>query len=102
MPGSLQVPALAQSPIPSALLGELVVFGLFAMVAWALLREAARIVVRILLAAAIAVGFAVWAGWLDQTVAGDVFQWLGRYLMIGVRVVTQWLVQAWNGVSGAG
>lgn len=82
------------------LLGTLVVFGIFALVAGALLREAAKYVVRALLLVAIVIGVSVWAGWLDQTKAEEIFRWIGDGLLTGIRAVTGWLVTAWGTIRG--
>ncbi len=85
--------------LSSSLIGTLVVFAIFALVAWALLREAAKWVVRAILIVAVGVGIAVWAGWLEQTAAGEIFQWIGDNLLIAIKAVTGWLLTAWESIS---
>lgn len=88
--------------IPPALVGQIAVFAIFALVAFALLKEAARVVIKVLLVVGVVVGVAVWAGWLDETVAGNLFTAIGDLLTKGIRWVTEWLVGVWGGVKGSG
>lgn len=93
-------------PIPSSLLGALVFFGLLGMLAWLLIRETLRIVLRPVLIVAALVLVAVWIGVLDQTVVGRWLSWTGDQLVQGVTVAAQWAAGAWEGsrdlTSGGG
>jgi len=82
--------------LPSALVGEIIVFGIFGLVVWALVREAARIVIRVLLVVGIAVAVALMAGWLDESAAGAFLEQVGEWLMAGITEVVQFFARAWN------
>lgn len=83
-------------PVPSTLIGALVFFGLLAMIAWLLIRETLRIVLKpALLVAALAL-LAVWAGLLDETVVGESLAWLGDRLVLGLTVASEWVASAWE------
>jgi hypothetical protein len=86
--------------LPSALLGEIVVFGIFALVVWALVREAARIIIRVLLIVGIGIAVALVAGWLDESAAGAFLEQVGQWLMAGITGVVQFFARAWNNISG--
>lgn len=86
--------------VPAALVGQLVVFAVFAMVIWALLREAARVVIKTLVIVGVALAIAVMAGWLDQTTVGRWLEQVGEWLLTGIEAVTGFLLEAWRRVSG--
>ena len=86
--------------LPSALIGELVVFGIFALVVWALVREAARIVIRILLVVGLGVAVALMAGWLDESAAGAFLEQVGEWLLAGITGVVRFFGRAWERMAG--
>ena len=86
--------------LPSALIGELVVFGIFALVVWALVREAARLVIRILLIVGLGVAVALMAGWLDESAAGAFLEQVGEWLLAGITGVVQFFARAWDRMAG--
>lgn len=81
-------------------MGEIVVFGIFALVVWALVREAARIIIRVLLIVGIGIAVALVAGWLDESAAGAFLEQVGQWLMAGITGVVQFFARAWNNISG--
>ncbi len=81
-----------------ALLGELLVMALLFAVVWMVFKEITRMALKILLPVGIIMGVAVWAGLLDQTVAGDLLASLGQGVISGVRLVASWMTSA--AVSG--
>jgi len=85
--------------LPSALIGELVVFGIFALIVWALVREAAKIIIRVLLVIGIGVAVALMAGWLDESAAGAFLQQVGEWLLLGITGVTRFFQRAWNNIG---
>ena len=89
------------SPISSSLIGAVVFFGLLAMIAWLLIRETLRIVLKPALVVAAVVLLAVWAGVLDETVIGRSLTWLGERLVVGVTLASEWASRTWEGY-GAG
>ncbi|HKP28663.1 MAG TPA: hypothetical protein VJU15_04650 [Gemmatimonadales bacterium] len=86
--------------LPSALVGEAVVFGIFALVVWALVREAARILIRVLLVIGLGVAVALLAGWLDESAAGSFLEQVGQWLMLGITEVVQFFAQLWRNLAG--
>jgi hypothetical protein len=86
--------------LPSALVGELVVFGIFALIVWALVREAARIVIRVLLVIGIGVAVALLVGWLDESAAGAFLEQVGQWLMTGITGVVQFFARLWSNMAG--
>ncbi len=82
--------------LPSALIGEMVVFGIFALVVWALVREAAKMVIRVLVVVGIALGVALMAGWLDESAAGAFLEQVGEWLLAGIAGVVNFFARAWN------
>jgi hypothetical protein len=87
--------------IPSALLGQAVIFALFVLVVSVFLREAARILIRIGIVVAIILAVAVMTGWLDGSVVGQILEALGDTLLVGLRAVVVWLRDAWEVVANA-
>jgi len=83
--------------IPSSLLGAVVFFGLLGMLAWLLIRETLRIVLKPVLVVAALVIVAVWAGVLDQTVVGRWLSWTGEQVVAGATAAGQWAAGAWEG-----
>ena len=86
--------------LPSALVGEVVVFGIFALIVWALVREAAKILIRVLLVIGIGVAVALLAGWLDESAAGAFLEQVGQWLMTGITGVVQFFAQLWRNLAG--
>lgn len=87
--------------LPSALLGNAVVIGLFVLVVWVLLREAAKWVIRGLLVLGVLVGLGLALGVLDESVVGTTMNRVGDGLIAGISTVTRWLARAWEAVAGA-
>lgn len=83
-------------PVPSSLLGAIVFFGLLAMIAWLLIRETLRIILKPALLFAGVVLIAVWAGWLDGTFVERWMSWLGDRLVFAVAEVAEWASAAYE------
>ncbi len=88
--------------IPPQLIGHAAFTVAFVLVAWAILREASRWLVRALVLGGIIVGIAVALGLLDNTQAGAVLYWTGSKIGQGVTAAATWLADTWQGVTGAG
>jgi hypothetical protein len=86
--------------VPPAVVGQIVVFGAFALIAWALLREAAKVIIKVLLFLGIALAAALWLGLLDQSAIEGLLERIGDGMITGIKAVTQWLVKAWEEVGG--
>ena len=71
--------------LPSSLIGAVVFFGLIAMIAWLVIREAVRIVLKPALVVALLALVAVWAGFLE----GFLFKYatLAERLLMGLAAV---------------
>ena len=82
--------------LPSALVGELVVFGIFALIVWALVREAAKIIIRVLLVVGLGIAVALMAGWLDESAAGAFLEQVGEWLLTGITGVARFFQRAWE------
>ncbi len=89
-------------PVPSSLVGAIVFFALLAMIAWLLIRETLRIVLKPALFIAVVVLIAVWAGLLDGTVVGRWMSWLGDRLILAVAEVAEWASAAYEQSSSNG
>lgn len=83
-------------PVPSSLLGALVFFGLLGMLAWLLIRETLRLVLKPALVVAGLVLAAVWTGMLDQTVVGRWLSWTGERVVAGAAAAGHWAAGAWE------
>ena len=87
--------------VPSALVGQIVLFLVFGLVVFALVREAARIVIKVLLVVGIIVAIAIMTGLLDETVVGRLLEQVGNALIVGIKAVVGWIMKAWEAVSGS-
>jgi branched-subunit amino acid ABC-type transport system permease component len=88
--------------IPHALIGQIVVFSAFALIVYLMAREAAKVVIKILLVVGIGLAVAVATGWLEQS---QVIRWLeqvGDWMIAGIQAVVDWIVRAWEAVGGKG
>lgn len=86
-------------PVPTSLVGAVVFFGLLAMIAWLLIRETLRIVLKPALVVVAIALVAVWAGVLDETVIGRSLTWLGDRLVVGLSLAAEWATRAWEAVG---
>ena len=87
-------------PLPTSLVGAAVFFGLLGMLAWLLIRETLRLVLRPALVTAALLLIAIWAGLLDETVVGGWLSWIGEQLIAGVSAASQWAASVWEGAGG--
>ena len=88
--------------VPTALVGQIAVFAAFALVVYALAREAARVVIKILLVVGIVLAIALFAGLLDQSAIGRILEQIGDGMIVGIKAVVGWLTRAWDAVSAKG
>jgi len=88
--------------VPTALVGQIAVFAAFALVVYALAREAARVVIKILLVVGIVLAIALFAGLLDQSAIGRILEQVGDGMIVGIKAVVGWLTRAWDAVSAKG
>ena len=88
--------------IPHVLIGQIVVLSAFALIVYLMAREAAKVVIKILLVVGIGLAVAVATGWLEQS---QVIRWLeqvGDWMIVGIQAVVDWIVRAWEAVGGKG
>jgi branched-subunit amino acid ABC-type transport system permease component len=88
--------------IPHALVGQIVVVSAFALIVYLMAREAAKVIIKILLVVGIGLAVAVATGWLEQY---QVIRWLerlGDWMIVGIQAVVDWIVRAWETVGGKG
>jgi energy-coupling factor transporter transmembrane protein EcfT len=88
--------------VPTALVGQIAVFAAFALVVYALAREAARVVIRILLVAGIVLAIGLFTGLLDQSAIGRILERVGDGMIVAIKAVVGWLTRAWDAVSAKG
>jgi hypothetical protein len=93
---------LAGNTIPQQLIGSAALTIAFVLVAWALLREAARWVIKGLVVFGVVVGLAVLVGFLDNTAASGLLFWVGSWITEGVTATAAWLAETWGDLIGAG
>ncbi|HET9515189.1 MAG TPA: hypothetical protein VFO95_14765 [Gemmatimonadales bacterium] len=87
--------------VSSALVGQIVVFAVFAIIIYALVREAARVVIKVMLVAGILLAVAIVAGWLDDSMVGHLLEQVGDALIVGIKAVVGWVMKAWSAVSNS-
>ena len=88
--------------IPSSLIGAITFFLLLGIIAFVVVKETVKIILK---PALVLIGLAlvaVWAGVLDETVVGDGFAWIGNRLMDGLEGVSGWVADSWEDRSGDG
>ena len=86
--------------IPPELIGDAVLTLSFSLVAWALLREAAKWVIKLLLTFGIVLGAAVLLGLVDNTAVGGILYWVGANVSLGMQTLATWLAETWQGMMG--
>ena len=86
--------------IPPELIGDAVLTLSFIMVAWALLREGAKGVIKLLLTFGIVLGAAVLLGLVDNTAVGGILYWVGANISYGIQTIATWLAETWQGMMG--
>lgn len=74
---------------------------MLAIIAWLLIRETLRIVLKPALVFILLALLAVWAGLLDGTVVEGFLSWMGDRLILAVTAISEWAVGAFETVSGS-
>lgn len=81
--------------IPSSLIGAITFFLLLAVIAFVVIKETVKVILKpALIIIALAV-VAVWAGVLDETVVGNGFEWIGNRLIAGIEGISEWVADTW-------
>ena len=86
--------------VPPELIGNAVLTLSFSLVAWALLREGAKWVIKLLLTGGIVLGAAVLLGLVDNTAVGGILYWVGTNISLGIQAIATWLAETWQGMMG--
>ncbi len=81
---------------PASLVGAITFFLLLAIVAYVVVRETVKVVIRPALVVVALVLLAVWAGLLDETAVGAGFEWIGEGLVGGIGGVADWVAEVWE------
>ena len=71
------------------------------MIAWLLIRETLRIVLKPALVFVAVALIAVWAGFLDGTLVEEALSWMGDRLILSLTAVSGWAVGAFETASGS-
>ena len=81
--------------IPSSLIGAITFFLLLGIIAFVVIKETLKVILKPALVIAILAVVAVWAGILDQTVVGNGFEWIGDRLLAGIEGISEWVAESW-------
>jgi len=81
--------------IPSSLIGAITFFLLLGIIAFVVVKETVKVILKPALAIAILAVLAVWAGVLDETVVGHGFEWIGDRLLAGIAAISAWVADVW-------
>lgn len=82
--------------IPSSLIGAIVFFLLVGILAYAIVRETLKIILKPTLLVIAVILVATWLGILDETVVGDSFQAVGDRILGTLSGVAEWAAEAWE------
>jgi hypothetical protein len=93
---------LDTSTIPQELIGNAALTIAFVLIAWALLREAAKWVIKLLVLFGVLVGAAVVTGFLDNTAASGLLYWIGAWISEGIVALATWMADTWQQLMGNG
>jgi hypothetical protein len=86
--------------ISSSLIGAITFFLLLGIIAFVVVRETVKVILKPALVIAGLAIVAVWAGILDQTVVGGGFEWIGDRLLAGIEDISDWVADAWESRTG--
>lgn len=90
------------STIPQELIGNAALTIAFILIAWALLREAAKWVIKLLIVFGVLVGAALVTGLLDNTAASGLLYWIGSWISEGIVALASWMAETWQQLMGNG
>lgn len=86
--------------IPSSLIGAITFFLLLGIIAFVVIKETVKVVLKPALVIAGLAIIAVWAGVLDETVVGNGFEWIGDRLLAGIEGISNWVADTWADRTG--
>lgn len=82
--------------IPSSLIGAITFFLLLGIIAFVVIKETVKVILKPALVVAVLAVVAVWAGVLDETVVGNGFEWIGDRLLAGIEGISEWVADSWS------
>lgn len=85
--------------IPSSMIGAITFFLLLGIIAFVVIKETVKVILKPALVIAGLALLAVWAGVLDETVVGRGFEWIGDRFLGGVESVSAWVAESWESRS---
>ena len=81
--------------IPSSLIGAITFFLLLGIIAFVVVKEMVKVILKPALVVAVLAVVAVWTGVLDETVVGGGFEWIGDRLLAGIAGISDWVADMW-------
>jgi|AP12_2_1047962.scaffolds.fasta_scaffold00150_3 hypothetical protein len=86
--------------ISSSLVGAITFFLLLGMIAYVVIKETVKTILKPALVVVVLAIVAVWAGILDETAVGHGFEWIGDRLVTAVDGVSGWVAESWEERAG--
>lgn len=81
--------------IPSNLIGAITFFLLLGIVAFIVVKETVKVILKPALLVILVAVVAVWAGILDETIVGNGFEWIGNQLLAAIEGISDWVADSW-------
>ena len=81
--------------IPSSLIGAITFFLLLGIIAFVVIKETVKVILKPALVIVVLAVVAVWAGVLDETAVGNGFEWIGDRLIAGIQGISEWVADSW-------
>lgn len=81
--------------IPSSLIGAITFFLLLGIIAFVVIKETVKVILKPALVVILLAVVAVWAGVLEETVVGNAFEWIGDGLLAGIQGISDWVANSW-------
>jgi hypothetical protein len=88
--------------IPSSLIGAITFFLLLGIIAFVVVKEMVKVILKPALVVVVLAVVAVWAGVLDETVLGSGFEWIGDRLLGGIEGISGWVADSWDARTNGG
>ncbi len=81
--------------IPSSLIGAITFFLLLGIIAFVVVKETVKVILKPALVVVVLAVVAVWTGVLDETLVGGGFEWIGDRLLAGIAGISDWVADMW-------
>ena len=88
--------------IPSSLIGAITFFLLLGIIAFVVVKETVKVILKPALVVVVLAVVAVWAGVLDETLVGGGFEWIGDRLLGGIEGISAWVADSWDARTSGG